>query len=105
MYSHYHYHYANGSAGCIPDSQETFETKRSAALHAELIFRESICEECFTRMRVILRARLQRKYSCVVFWFGHDENDADASKCFAGADYVEIRRETGRVRSDGSCSC
>lgn len=105
-----HYHYMNGSTGCLPDSSDVYTRRRDAIEWAEQLFGDSLCSKCFAEMSKALRA--QRSALGVVCYFdSHCENESPSGgTCSAGADYVSIQPERGGVRYDKhgdlvGCAC
>ena len=102
-----HYHYMNGSAGCMPDSSDVYTRKRDAIAWAEQLFGDSICDRCLREMSKDLRARGGN----VIHYFDRDcEREVyDGARCWPGADYVSINREHGGIREgkygEWECAC
>lgn len=88
-----HYHYMNGSAGCLPDTIEVCRTRRDAIATAELLF-DNLCERHFREMSQSLRSNAAKNGATYYF------EDCDEDDCYAGADYVEITKEYGSLRED-----
>lgn len=95
-----HYHYMNGSSGCIPDSSDVYTRKRDAVEWAEQLFGDSICNRCFRAMSKDLRAR--GGYTIHYFDRDCERETYDGGRCYAGADYVSIDREPGGIRAKAS---
>ncbi len=91
----------NGSAGCIPDTNEVFIRRRGAIAFAEDLFR-SLCWECFKEMRSVLRSHTAED---VVTYYFNKECFSNET-CWAGADYVRISKENGSVKlAKGELHC
>ncbi len=104
----FHYHYENGSAGCLPDSADVYARRRDAIAWAEQLFGGSLCDACFRDMSRSLRSR--EASAGVTYGFDSDcENESpDGGTCSAGADYVSITRESGGLRGMSGlveCAC
>lgn len=104
-----HYHYMNGSAGCMPDSSDVYARRRDAIGWAEQLFGDCICDRCFREMSRTLRAR--DGANGAIYYFDRDcERETGWNgACYAGADYVEITRERGGIREgdydETICAC
>jgi hypothetical protein len=101
-----HYHYMNGTSGCMPDTSEVYRRKKDAIWFAESLF-DTLCEKCFKAMSKELRQRTPYAHH----YFDTDcENDNESGgQCSSGADYVEISQAHSRLTQTSDeglvCQC
>lgn len=97
-----HYHYMNGSSGCLPDSSDIYARKRDAIEWAETLFGDGqLCDPCFDSMSGALRSR-GKDITQWIFYFDRncEVEVPNGGSCSSGADYVEITKEVGTLKED-----